>query len=93
MLHGDSRLGALSGVPRIDVYSEGVEGGLGFFRGYVSSSVARNNGFVSNLSGFKSVAGNPRFLRLFSSEAPKKKSKLGFYCDYLVMLVYAFDSD
>ncbi|CAK8576078.1 unnamed protein product [Lathyrus sativus] len=79
LLHGDSRLGAFSGVPRIDVCSEGVEGGLGFFRGFVSSSVARNNGFVSNLSDFKSGAANPRLLRLFSSEAPKKKNYENFY--------------
>ncbi|CAI8616643.1 unnamed protein product [Vicia faba] len=79
LLHGDSRLGAVSGVSRTNVYSDGVEGGLGFFRGYVSSSVARNHGFVSNLSDFKSVAANPRLVRLFSSEAPKKKNYENFY--------------
>ncbi|XP_058748750.1 ATP-dependent zinc metalloprotease FTSH 3, mitochondrial-like [Vicia villosa] len=79
LLHGDSRLGAASGVSRTNVYSDGVEGGLGFFRGYVSSSVARNHGFVSNSSDFKSVAGNPRLVRLFSSEAPKKKNYENFY--------------
>ncbi|CAJ2678883.1 unnamed protein product [Trifolium pratense] len=80
-LHGDSRLGTLlSGVPRTNVYSEGIEGGLGFSKSYLTSAIARNNGFVSNnLSDFKSIAANPRFLRLFSSESPKKKNYENFY--------------
>lgn len=60
-------------------YSDGAEKGLGLFRGYVASAGAHSNGLISNLPNFKSVAANPRLYRLFSSEAPKKKSKLGFY--------------
>jgi hypothetical protein len=79
----------LYGVSRTNVYSDGVERGLGFSKGYLTSAIARNNGFVSNLPDFKSIAANPRFLRLFSSESPKKKSKLGFHCCYALMLMCA----
>ncbi|XP_061368452.1 ATP-dependent zinc metalloprotease FTSH 10, mitochondrial-like [Gastrolobium bilobum] len=80
LLHGDGRLGTLFGVPRTNPYSEGAEGGLGFFRGYVASTTARSNSLVSNLPDFKTVAANPRLLhRLFSSEAPKKKNYENFY--------------
>ncbi|KAK2435969.1 ATP-dependent zinc metalloprotease FTSH 10, mitochondrial [Trifolium repens] len=80
LLHVDSRLGTpLYGVSRTNVYSDGVERGLGFSKGYLTSAIARNNGFVSNLPDFKSIAANPRFLRLFSSESPKKKNYENFY--------------
>jgi AFG3 family protein len=69
----------LYGVSRTNVYSDGVERGLGFSKGYLTSAIARNNGFVSNLPDFKSIAANPRFLRLFSSESPKKKNYENFY--------------
>ena len=74
------KLGTLLGATRTNARSDGVELGLGFFRGYVASAArARGNGVVSNLPDFKSVAANPRIHhRLFSGEAPKKKSKLGF---------------
>lgn len=79
ILHGDRRLRILSGTPPTGVYSDGEEGGLGFFRGYIASAVARSNGLRSNLADFKSVGANPRLYRMFSSESPKKKNYENFY--------------
>lgn len=73
-------------IPRVD-------GGLGLVRGYLTS-VGAGKQLVSNsfLTNFNSVLANPRARRLFSSDAPKKKSKamtcifcssILFYCIYL----------
>lgn len=87
MLHGETRLGTLYGVSRTNVFVDDVEKGLGFVRGYVSSAIARNNGFGSNLYDFKSIAANRMLHRMFSSESPKKKSKLGFHCCCYVLIL------
>jgi len=91
LLHAEARLGTLYGVSRTNVFIDDVEKGLGFLRGYVSSAIARNNGSASNLYDFKSIAGNPRLHRLFSSESPKKKSKLGFHCCCYVLILMKLD--
>ncbi|KAK7312462.1 hypothetical protein VNO77_36338 [Canavalia gladiata] len=78
-LQGDGRLGTLIIASRTNAYSDGVEGVLGFFRGYVSSARSRSNGLISNFPDFESVAANPRLSRMFSSEAPKKKNYENFY--------------
>ena len=51
-----------------------VDGALGFLRGYVASV-----GAGKSASDFRYILANPQFRRLFSSEAPKKKSKLFFF--------------
>ncbi|AES88884.1 putative ATPase, AAA-type, core, peptidase, FtsH, peptidase M41, FtsH extracellular [Medicago truncatula] len=79
LLHGETRLGTLYGVSRTNVFVDDVEKGLGFVRGYVSSAIARNNGFGSNLYDFKSIAANRMLHRMFSSESPKKKNYEKFY--------------
>ncbi|XP_020214526.1 ATP-dependent zinc metalloprotease FTSH 10, mitochondrial isoform X1 [Cajanus cajan] len=79
LLHGDGRFGTLAGGSRKNAYSDEAEMVLGFVRGYVASARARSNGIISNLPDFKSVAANPRFRRLFSSESPKKKNYENFY--------------
>ena len=83
-LYGNGRLATLNeGLLRValsNAYSGGSGGGLGLLRGYIASARALN-GFVSNLSDVRYVAGNPSLHRLFSSEAPKKKSKnLMLFC-------------
>ncbi|XP_068635569.1 ATP-dependent zinc metalloprotease FTSH 8, mitochondrial-like [Aristolochia californica] len=54
--------------------------GLGFLRGYLTS-IGANKGFNGKkfLSDFNWVLVNPKFHRLFSSEAPKKKNYENFY--------------
>ncbi|XXG80870.1 hypothetical protein AAC387_Pa09g1641 [Persea americana] len=57
------------------------DGGLGFLRGYMASTGAEK-GFLSKKAlqsdlGF--LLANPKFSRLFSSEAPKKKDYENFY--------------
>ncbi|KAK7262482.1 hypothetical protein RJT34_30056 [Clitoria ternatea] len=79
ILHGDGRLGTLTGASRTNACSDGAEGALEFFRGYVSSARTRSNGLVSNFPDFKSVAANPMIHRFFSSKAPKKKNYENFY--------------
>lgn len=79
LLHDETRLGTLYGVSRTNVFVDDVEKGLGFVRGYVSSAIARNNGFGSNLYDFKSIAANRMLHRMFSSESPKKKNYEKFY--------------
>ncbi|RYR70221.1 hypothetical protein Ahy_A03g016729 isoform B [Arachis hypogaea] len=79
-LRGDAKLGTLLGATRTNVHSEGMELGLGFFRGYVAHARARGNGILSSLPDFKCVAANPKIhYRLFSSEGPKKKNYENFY--------------
>ncbi|KAJ7947626.1 ATP-dependent zinc metalloprotease FTSH protein [Quillaja saponaria] len=79
LLYGGGRSAALSeallGVPRLNAYNGGIDGGLGFLRGYLAS-IGTNKGFVSNsyLSDLNYVLANPRLRRLFSSESPKKKN-------------------
>ena len=87
MLHAEARLGTLYGVSRTNVFIDDVEKGLGFLRGYVSSAIARNNGVASNLHDFRSIAAHPKLHRMFSSESPKKKSKLGFHCCCYVLIL------
>ncbi|KAE9616596.1 putative ATPase, AAA-type, core, peptidase, FtsH, peptidase M41, FtsH extracellular [Lupinus albus] len=78
LLQGDRIFGTLVGAPRINgaSYSDGEENGLGFLRGYIAPA---SNGFNSIFSDFKSIGESPRLLRLFSSEAPKKKSYENFF--------------
>lgn len=83
MLYGGRRPASLNeneaflGVAGVDSYLGGrnVDGALGFLRGYLTSFGARKV-FASD---FRYILGNPEFRRLFSSEAPKKKSKLYVY--------------
>ncbi|CAJ1933142.1 unnamed protein product [Sphenostylis stenocarpa] len=79
LLHGNGTLGTITGIPRTNSCSDGVESVLGFVRSYVSSARARSNGIFSNFPDFKFVVANPRTRRLFSSEAPKKKNYEKFY--------------
>ncbi|ESW05219.1 hypothetical protein PHAVU_011G162000 [Phaseolus vulgaris] len=79
LLHGNGRLGTLTGIPRTNGCSDGAESVLGFVRSYVSSARASNHSIFSNLLDFKSVAANPKLRRFFSSEAPKKKNYEKFY--------------
>lgn len=79
---GNGRLGTLTGIQRTNTCSDGAESVLGFVRSYVSSARASNYRIFSYLPDFKSVAANPRVRRLFSSEAPKKKSE--FYWAWTV---------
>ncbi|KAK7257823.1 hypothetical protein RIF29_32073 [Crotalaria pallida] len=74
LLHSDGRFGTLVGAQR-----SGGERGLGFLRGYIAPARTGSNGFSSNLSDFNSIGANPRLLRLFSSETPKKKNYENFY--------------
>jgi len=68
-------LGTLAGIPRTNACSDGAESVLGFVRSYVSSARASSHSIFSHLHDFKSVVANPKVRRLFSSEAPKKKSE------------------
>ena len=68
-------------MPGVDSYLGSRENGaLGFLRGYLTSIGARK----VSASDFRYILGNPEFRRLFSSEAPKKKSKL--FCFVLLFL-------
>lgn len=48
-----------------------IDGSLRFVRGYIASIGAHK----AHASDFRYILANPNFRRLFSSEAPKKKSK------------------
>ncbi|KAF7823744.1 ATP-dependent zinc metalloprotease FTSH 10, mitochondrial-like [Senna tora] len=78
LLYGDGTRAAVNLVGRTQAYSGGAEGGLGFLRGYITSVGARK-GFISNLSEVKYLLANPKFRRMFSAEAPKKKNYENFY--------------
>ncbi|RWR95409.1 ATP-dependent zinc metalloprotease FTSH 10, mitochondrial-like protein isoform X2 [Cinnamomum micranthum f. kanehirae] len=57
------------------------DGGLGFSRGYMAS-IGAEKGFLSKKalqSDLNFLLANPKFCRLFSSEAPKKKDYENFY--------------
>ncbi|KAI4322130.1 hypothetical protein L6164_021849 [Bauhinia variegata] len=81
-LYGNARWAilneALLGAPRKNVYYGGVEGALGLLRGCIASRGA-HKGFLPNLNDIRYVATSPRLLRMFSSEAPKKKNYENFY--------------
>jgi AFG3 family protein len=66
----------LLGVPGVNAYLGRVDGGLGFLRRYLAT-IGAHKELVSKacLSDLNRVLANPRLRRLFSSEAPKKKSK------------------
>ncbi|KDP42240.1 hypothetical protein JCGZ_02970 [Jatropha curcas] len=57
-------------------FSERIDGGLGFVRGYLASIGA--NSKKSYLSDWNYLLANPRIGRLFSSKAPKKKNYENF---------------
>ncbi|KAI4334543.1 hypothetical protein L6164_019223 [Bauhinia variegata] len=82
LLYGNGRWAILNeslpGAPRTNAYSGGVEAGLGLLRGYIAAVGARQ-GLLANLSDIRYIATNPRLLRMFSSEAPKKKNYENFY--------------
>ncbi|KAF5470529.1 hypothetical protein F2P56_011035 [Juglans regia] len=67
-------------APRVNEYLGRAYGGSGFFRRY-SATIGAHRDFASKLYwlDFKHVPANPRFRRLFSSEAPKKKNYENFY--------------
>lgn len=73
-LNGRSSAAALNGngVPGSGSYLGRVDGDLGFMRSYIASAIGAHKTHVSDVSY---ILGNPKFLRLFSSEAPKKKSE------------------
>ncbi|KAG9458052.1 hypothetical protein H6P81_002560 [Aristolochia fimbriata] len=60
--------------------TSGGSDGFGLLRGYLTS-IGANKGFNGRkfLSDFNWVLVNPKFHRLFSSEAPKKKNYENFY--------------
>ncbi|KAG6629190.1 hypothetical protein CIPAW_14G067300 [Carya illinoinensis] len=62
-------------APRVNEYLGRAYGGSGFLRGY-SVTIGAHRDLTSKTYGldFKHVPANPRFCRLFSSEAPKKKN-------------------
>ncbi|KAJ9172372.1 hypothetical protein P3X46_015618 [Hevea brasiliensis] len=68
--------GGAGGVGHVDRF----DGGLGFVRGYLAS-IGAHKEFVSKstLSDLNYLLANPRILRFFSSEAPKKKNYENFY--------------
>ncbi|XP_062015625.1 ATP-dependent zinc metalloprotease FTSH 10, mitochondrial-like [Rosa rugosa] len=66
----------LLGVPGSGSYLGRVDGDLGFMRTYIASAIGAHKTHVSDLSY---ILGNPKFVRLFSSEAPKKKNFENFY--------------
>ncbi|KAG6678223.1 hypothetical protein I3842_14G069700 [Carya illinoinensis] len=67
-------------APRVNEYLGRAYGGSGFLRGY-SVTIGAHRDLTSKTYGldFKHVPANPRFCRLFSSEAPKKKNYENFY--------------
>lgn len=70
--------------------------GLGFLRGYVSS-IGLEKGFSSKkvlLSDLGFFLANPRVRRFFSSEAPKKKSKISslFLSVIIFVVIVPWDS-
>ncbi|KAM5583562.1 ATP-dependent zinc metalloprotease FTSH 10, mitochondrial-like [Rosa sericea] len=66
----------LLGVPGSGSYLGRVDGDLGFMRTYIASAIGAHKTHVSDLSY---ILGNPKFVRLFSSETPKKKNFENFY--------------
>lgn len=73
------------------------DGGLGFSRGYMAS-IGAEKGFLSKKalqSDLNFLLANPKFCRLFSSEAPKKKGKISslsqsIYCVKIQILSFFF---
>lgn len=78
----------LLGVPGAGSFLGQIDGDLGFMRSFIASSIGAHKAHVSDVSY---IIGNPKFQRLFSSEAPKKKSKqvdifIPFLCCGLVVI-------
>lgn len=67
---------------------------LGVLKRYLGSLAANNERYGSGLSSkvylsdIKYVLANPRFQRFFSSEAPKKKSKISFFRIIFYLLMF-----
>ncbi|KAF5446898.1 hypothetical protein F2P56_032494 [Juglans regia] len=68
-------------VSRVNEYLGRVDGGSGFLRGYLTTTVGAHRELAPKayLSNLNHVLANPRLHRLFSSEAPKKKNYENFY--------------
>lgn len=66
----------LLGVPGAGSFLGRIDGDLGFMRSFIASSIGAHKAHVSDVSY---IIGNPKFQRLFSSEAPKKKNYENFY--------------
>ncbi|KAL6203297.1 hypothetical protein ACLB2K_026997 [Fragaria x ananassa] len=75
-LNGRSSAAALNGNGVPGSYPGRVDGDLGFMRSYIASAIGAHKTHVSDVSY---ILRNPKFLRLFSSEAPKKKNFENFY--------------
>ncbi|KAG6681394.1 hypothetical protein I3842_13G090500 [Carya illinoinensis] len=63
-------------VSRVNEYLGRVDGGSGFLRGYLATTAGAHRELAPKayLSNLNPVLANPRLHRLFSSEAPKKKT-------------------
>ncbi|XP_050368733.1 ATP-dependent zinc metalloprotease FTSH 10, mitochondrial-like [Argentina anserina] len=66
----------LLGVAGSGSYLGRADGDSGFMRFYIASAIGAHKTHVSDMSY---ILGNPKFLRLFSSETPKKKNFENFY--------------
>lgn len=84
-LNESELLSRVSGVDSL--LGSRIDGSLGFWRGYVALVGAHK----AHVSDFEHTVANPKVYRLFSSEAPKKKSKnLPFLCIFEIYLGQCF---